>query len=198
MSAVLTNARREWGLIATNPLSDVRKPPKAPPRDRRVHTDEIEKLLESAGPDLCKLPARAVQSFLFAIETAMRAGEIVGLVWDRVDVKKRVATLEMTKNGTSRQVPLSSRAVEILEGMPTGGESCFGISSAQLDVHFRKVRDKAKIKNLKFHDSRHEAITRLSKKLGILALARMVGHRDIEMLQIYYNETAEKIAQMLD
>lgn len=198
MSAVLSNARREWGLIAANPLSDVRKPSKPPPRDRRVSVEEIEQLLAISGSDLTKLPARAIHAFLFAVETAMRAGEILGLVWDRVDTEKRVAKLDMTKNGTTREVPLSRHAIELLDKLNQNGASCFEIKSSQLDVHFRNVRDKAKIKNLRFHDSRHEAITRLSRKLSILPLARMVGHRDIKMLQVYYNETAEEIALLLD
>ncbi len=53
------------------------------------------------------------------------------------------------------------------------------------------------MKDLHFHDLRHLAITRLAKKLPILDLARMVGHKDLRMLQIYYNESAEAIAQML-
>ncbi len=54
------------------------------------------------------------------------------------------------------------------------------------------------IEDLTFHDTRHEAITRLARKLNVLELARMVGHRDLKMLQIYYNESAASIAKRLD
>ncbi len=198
MSAVLTIARKEWGLIPNNPLSDVRKPTKPPPRDRRVSDEEIDALLEVAGTDLKNATARAVHAFRFAIETGMRAGEIVGLTWKRVDMNKRVAILSMTKNGTARGVPLSSKAVELLMQLPGEGDRCFEITSQNLDVLFRRVRDRAKITGLTFHDSRHEAITRLAKKLDVLSLARMVGHRDIKMLMVYYNETPEELALRLD
>lgn len=76
--------------------------------------------------------------------------------------------------------------------------SVFDLQSRQLDALFRKLRDRAKVSGLTFHDSRHEAITRLAKKLDVLALARMVGHADLRQLQTYYNETAEELATRLD
>ena len=197
LSAALNVARREWGLISVNPLADVRKPSEPPPRDRRVSDSEVEKLLEHGGDDLSTKTARTIHAFRFAIETAMRAGEIVGLTWAHVDFEKHTATLPRTKNGTSRQVPLSSAAILLLEALPRSDDACFAIDSRSLDVLFRKVRDRAKIVNLRFHDSRHEAITRLSRKLNVLSLARVVGHKDIKMLQIYYNETAEELARRL-
>lgn len=127
----------------------------------------------------------------------MRAGEIVALTWDRVDLKRRVAKLTQTKNGRSREVPLSSEAVRLLEALPKS-DPVFGLTSHQIDALWRKVRDKAKADGLNFHDSRHAAITALSKKLDVLALARMVGHTDLRMLQVYYNETAEELAKRLD
>ena len=197
MSAVLNVARKEWGMIAENPICDVRRPSKPPPRERRPSQDEIDRMRHSAGEDLTKLTARAFHAFLFAIETAMRAGEIAGLEWDRVDLDRRVARLMHTKNGRPRDVPLSSEAIRLLRMLPQLNP-IFGLSSRQLDVLFRKQRDRAGVEGLTFHDSRHEAITRLSQKLDVLALARTVGHSDLRMLQVYYNEDAEALAMRLD
>jgi integrase len=198
MSAVFTVARKEWGIVEFNPVSDVRKPSKPAPRDRRVSVDEVASLLAISGTDLTKQKARALHAFRFAIETGMRAGEIVGLRWKDVNEGKRVARLALTKNGTSRDVPLSTAAIELLRELPRLEDHCFAISSANLDALFRRSRDLSKIKDLRFHDSRHEAITRMAKKLDVLSLARVVGHKDIRMLQIYYNATAEELAQLLD
>ena len=198
MSSVLTTARREWGLISLNPLSDIRKPASPPPRDRRVSSDEIEKLMAAAGADLTRAQTRAVHAFRFAVETAMRAGEIVGLTDKTVDRTTRVATLPRTKNGSVRKVPLSTAALSLLDELPKTDGLLFNLNSQQIDALFRKVRDKAQIWDLHFHDSRHEAITRLAKKIDVLSLARMVGHKDIKMLMVYYNETAEELAQRLD
>ncbi len=198
MSSVLTTARREWGLISHNPISDIRKPASPPPRDRRVYDAEIDRLVEAGGMDLTRATARAVHAFRFAVETAMRSGEIVGLTEDTVDRNTRVATLPRTKNGTARKVPLSMAALGLLDSLPKTDGPLFDLTNQQIDVLFRKARDRAGIENLHFHDSRHEAITRLARKLDVLSLARIVGHKDIKMLMIYYNETAEDLAQRLD
>ena len=199
LSHIFTTARRDWKWIAASPTADVRRPKGAPPRDRRISDDEIERLcfaLDYSGSVQTKSQAVAV-AFLFAIETAMRAGEICGLTW--ADISGRVAHLPMTKNGSKRDVPLSARAVSLLEQLPAGAptDSCFGITTASLDALYRKAKGRAQIEGLTFHDTRHEAITRLAKKLNVLELARMVGHKDLRMLQIYYNESADNIARKL-
>lgn len=197
MNSVLTVARKEWRLIGENPLSEVAKPRKPPPRDRLPTDDEIERMRHAAGADLSNLTARAFHAFLFAMETAMRAGEICNLRRADVDLSRRVARLHKTKNGHPRDVPLSSEAVRLIEALPEG-DPVFGLEPRQLDVLFRKVRDRAMVKGLTFHDSRAAAIGRLSKKLEILELARIVGHRDLNMLQVYYRATAEELAKRLD
>ncbi|MEP2474740.1 MAG: site-specific integrase [Paracoccaceae bacterium] len=197
MSGALTHARKEWNMIKVNPMTDVAKPKKSPPRKRRPSSDEIERMQFVAGSDLTKITARVFHCFLFAIETAMRAGEIARLTRDDIDVEKRVAHLSHTKNGEERDVSLSRRAVELIEALPEL-DPLFGLSVRQMDALFRKIKGKANVEGLTFHDSRHEAITRLSTKLDVLALARMVGHKNINMLMVYYDETAEELAKRLD
>lgn len=196
LSSILTCARREWRLIKENPMSDVRKPPKPPHRERLPTTDEIERMAFVAGDDLSILRARCHMAFLFAIETGMRAGEIAGLTWDRVSLDSSVAKLVHTKNGHPREVPLSPEAMRILRALPEN-DPVFGMKSQSLDALWRRVRDKAGVVGLTFHDSRAEAITRLSKRLDILDLARMVGHKDLRQLQTYYREDASAIAKKL-
>jgi len=197
LGAVFTQARKEWRLISDSPMVDVRKPVEPPPRTRLPTDDEIARMMQVAGDDLSAITARVVHAFRFAIETGMRAGEIVGLTWDHVDLVNRVAHLPKTKNGMARDVPLSSEAVRLLEGLPKL-ETVFGVQSHQVDALWRKTRAKAGIVGLRFHDSRAEAITRLSKKLDVLALARMIGHKNISQLMTYYRETAGDLAKRLD
>lgn len=197
LSAVLNTARREWRLLKVNPMSDVRRPVEPAPRDRLPTDDEIARLAHSAGDDLGNATARAFHAFLFAMQTAMRAGEIVGLRREHVDTEKRIAVLPRTKNGTRRDVPLSTEAVRLIEALPDD-DPIFGLSSSQLESLWRKLRDRAGVSGLTFHDSRHAAITRLAKKLDVLALARMVGHKDIRQLQVYFNESAADMAARLD
>jgi hypothetical protein len=65
------------------------------------------------------------------------------------------------------------------------------------DALFRKIRQRASLEDLHFHDSRAEAIWRLSKKLDVLQLARVIGHRDLKSLLIYYDESASELAKRL-
>jgi len=197
LSSVLNVAKREWGLITESPLTGVRKPTEPPHRERLPTADEMERLAVSAGEDLSTATARAYHAFLFSCETAMRAGEVVGLTWDRVDLVRRVARLTETKNGTARDVPLSSEAVRLLEALPKS-DPVFALTSRQLDALWRKLRDRAGVEGLTFHDGRAEALTRLSKKVNVLDLARISGHKDIKMLMTYYRETMTDIAKKLD
>ncbi|WP_231748560.1 tyrosine-type recombinase/integrase [Burkholderia latens] len=112
-----------------------------------------------------------------------------------------MAHLPLTKNGSARSVPLSTRAIELLDMLPKveDGMPLFGLTDKSRDALFRKARDKAFPKvppkeRLTFHDTRHEAITRLAKKLQPLDLARMTGHTNLNELLTYYNETAADIA----
>ena len=196
LSAVMSCARRDWGLIGANPLSDVRRPKAPPPRDRLPTADEFERLAIAAGDDLTQTRARAYHAFLFACETAMRAGEICGLTWDRLDLERRVARLDRTKNGTSRAVPLSTEAVRLIQALPHA-DPVVGLSSKTLDASFRKVREMAGVEGLTFHDSRAEALTRLSRIVDVLTLARIAGHKDIKQLMVYYRESPEDIAKRL-
>lgn len=204
LSNVFATAAKEWKWIAASPTTDVRRPKESAPRDRLYTEDEIERICFALGFDLNgeerveTVSQRIAVAFLFAIETAMRAGEICGLM--RRDVAGRVATLMETKNGTKRTVPLSKRAIELLGVLPLPADhaTLFGITTKSLDALFRKARIRAGVEDATFHDTRHLAITRLARKLNVLELARMVGHRDLKQLQVYYNEKAEDIATRLD
>ncbi len=195
LSRVFTLARKEWKWIAASPTADVARPKENKPRFRRISADEIKHICAALGwreMAPTNVQQRVAAAFLFAIETAMRAGEICQLT--AADVVGRVAHLRDTKNGEGRHVPLSPRALELWGLVPDG----FGIKASSLDANFRKARkERTTIENLTFHDTRHEAITRLAKKLHVLDLARMVGHKDIRKLMIYYNESPDDIAGKL-
>jgi integrase len=129
-------------------------------------------------------------AFLFALETGMRAGEIVGIRANRIHDK--FVVLAETKNGTERKVPLSVKAREIL---PKTG---FGLNSHQLDIHFRNVRDRLR-KDYTFHATRHTAATRIAQsgKLTPFELADMFGWKDLQMAMRYVNSQASDIADRL-
>lgn len=202
LSAACAVAVKEWHWLKKNPFSGVRRPPPAEARDRIASDDEIERLLFALGYERDAPPvtamARVGAAMLFAIETAMRAGEIAALRWEDVFAERRFLKVGAGKTAAARRdVPLSSEALRILAQLPHDCELVFGLTTGQIDALFRKARARAMIDDLHFHDFRHTAITRLAKRLDVLALARMVGHRDLRMLQVYYNESAEEMAGRL-
>lgn len=202
LKSVFRLALREWGWISTNPMDGIQRPPGHNVRSRRVSDDEARALCFALGWDQVVMPANASQRVavmvLFAIETAMRSGEMVSLTWDQVHIPERFAHLIKSKNGDQRDVPLSRRAVELLQLLPRESASVFGVDSATRDALFRKARDRAGIVGLTFHDTRHEATTRLARKLDVLDLSRVTGHRDLRSLRGYYNPTASELADRLD
>lgn len=206
LSGACTVAIREWKLLERNPFEGVRRPKSAPHRDRRISDEEIERLLWCLGYDREQTPStqtsRAGAAFLWAIETAMRAGEICALQWEDMEIGRRFARVRSGKTeAAKRNVPLSTEAVRIAEQLLSvrDGLMVFQLKSALLDALFRKAKRRAGLADadLHFHDTRHEGITRLASMLSVLELGRAVGHRDLNMLQVYYNASAEDIAKKL-
>lgn len=195
LRSVFETARKVWRYIDTNPFADVKKPNAPPPRDRRISKEEMETLLSALTQDPSLISGRVGLAFEFAIETAMRAGEICGIKSHHV--YDSYVVLPKTKNGTVRKVPLSKRAKAILV-MLVNDPDVFSLKTSQIDSLFRKAKKALNIHDLHFHDSRHEAVTRLARKLDVLDLARMIGHNDLKSLRVYYNATPEEIASRLD
>lgn len=198
LQSVFKACRKDWGWLAVDPVKDVDRPPNPPGRRRRIAQDEIDRVTLALGYDGGApetMSDRVALAFLLAIETAMRSGEILGLRWE--DVGEKSVTLPRTKNGDVRRVPLSPRAREIVALLPRGDGFVFGLDAGARDALFRKARDRAEIPNLHFHDSRAEAIWRLSKKLDVMELARVIGHRDLKSLLHYYHADADDLADRL-
>lgn len=171
-------ARKEWRWLRKNPFEGVRRPKDGKARTRLATPAELKKLTEAASPAL----SRAIT---FAVETGMRAGEIV-----RAEVRGNVAYLQDTKNGTAREVPLSSRAIEAWGDGVT-------LTSGSISALFAQLCQSCEIKGLTFHDLRHRACTTLAKKLDLMELCKMMGWKDPRHALIYYNETAGDIAKRL-
>ncbi|WP_375592263.1 tyrosine-type recombinase/integrase [Chitiniphilus eburneus] len=199
-------AIREWKWLRENPMRLVRKPEAPPPRQQRVSSDVIDRLLVATGYEYDQPPvtqmARVGAAMLFALETGMRAGEICGLRPADVSAARRVAHLERTKNGHSRDVPLSKEAIRILKQLePTlvDNGTTFGITVANLDALFRKAKARALVFGIHFHDTRREALTRLAAKVDVMTLAKISGHKDLRILQnTYYAPDMADVVALLD
>ena len=197
-SSIINHARFEWGLQIENPIQRIRKPV-APPGRSRILTDaELERLFSAAEPSIKSSNPYLPYILKFAYESAMRRGEILGMRWSVVNLDARTVHLPLTKNGTSRVVPLSTAAVCVLEEVPRSGELVFRITGYALSAAFERIRTKADIKDFHFHDLRHMAITRLSERLpNVIELAAVSGHKSLKMLQRYYHPSTERLVQKL-
>ena len=198
LQSVLKACRKDWGWLNSDPLADVDRPANPPSRRRRINQDEIDRVTLALGYDGGApetVSDRVALAFLFALETAMRSGEILGLTW--ADVGPKSVQLPQTKNGDTRRVPLSARAREIIALLPQDAATVFNVDGGSKDALFRRARDAAQIPNLHFHDSRAEAIWRLSNKLDVMELAKMIGHRDLKSLLFYYNAELDELADRL-
>lgn len=199
--SVVETARRDWNWTNHNPLTELKSLPEPPPRNRRISLREEEQLLEyfkfnEEPPKLQKQKVGLI--FLIALETAMRQSEITQLDWRHIDLDQKYLRLFDTKNSDNRDVPLSKRAVQLFKLMnPRDTGEVFNITSDSVSQTFRKATRYLSIEDLRFHDTRHEACTRLARKLQVLDLAKMTGHKDTRSLMIYYNPTATEIADRL-
>ncbi|SBP89984.1 tyrosine-type recombinase/integrase [Thiomonas delicata] len=191
LSHACSLAVREWHWLVENPFTGVRRPPPTPPRDRLATEAELGRILLTLSyqPGLrpSTISQRIGAAAVFAVETGMRAGEIAKLTW--ADVAPTVATVRSGKTAAAtRRVPLSPVAQTVLSGLKPDPVDLtarvFDLATSQLDSLWRKAKKHAMIEDLHFHDLRHTAVTRLAKKLPILDLARMIGHKDLRMLQI--------------
>lgn len=197
LGSVFKYARRELRIIVGSPITDVEKPQESPHRERRPNEQEIIQILEYFKYEPTFQPVlkkqQAAWAFLFAIETAMRLGEICQMTWQHV--YKDHVFLPDTKNGTARRVPLSKFASNLLDLMRGLDEvKVVTATSGTISSEFLDAMRKLKIDNLTFHDSRHEATTRLAQKLPIQDLGKVTGHKDIRMLMRYYNPTVSELA----
>lgn len=226
ISHVFTVARRDWGMEGLlNPADLVRKPRVNNARDRRVIDDEgdtsdreiqrgeLERIVSAAGRSKL-LPAVVV----LAVETAMRRSELVALKWEDVDLERRTAFLPKTKtkNGEARTVPLSPRAISMLQSLgskPSG--KVLPMSPDSVTQAFDRARDRARsqyieecqkasiepdarfLVDLHLHDLRHEATSRMAAIFAMHELAKITGHKDTRMLLRYYHPKPEELAKKL-
>ena len=177
-------ARIEWNLpIRENPVRRIRIASSDQRRERRLRDGELENLTMAAQHFRNRLILPIV---LFAVETGMRRGEILSLTWNDVEPKGRSVLLRQTKNGHSRIIPLSTRALSILRRVERANERVFPMSANAFRLAWERLRARAGLFDLRFHDLRHEAISRFFEMgLSVPEVALISGHRDQRMLFRY-------------
>lgn len=184
LRAAWNTARIEWGWnLGDNPLSLIRFPKNNPPRERRLKPGEYERLLSAAAESKVWYLWPMIE---IAIETCMRRGEILHLNWEHIDFNKNVVLLPNTKNGRPRWVPLSQKVTEILNDLNQHDKLVFPVTDVAVRQAWDRLRRRANITDLTFHDLRHEAISRMFESgLSIPEVMRISGHRTASQLFRY-------------
>jgi integrase len=214
ISHMYTVAIQEWGIgIPYNPIQTIRKPNIPSGRDRRLSLNEEKVLL-----DTCKKLSNPMLYWMtiLALETAMRRNEIVSLRRSQVDLKKRIIVLRSseTKNREARTVPLSQRAVEILDKAMNkhiriiDSDLIFWGNAKDKEGQrkpyafnkvWSRVLQKTSLHDFKFHDLRHEAISRMVEGgLSDQEVAAISGHKTMQMLKRYTHLRSEHLINRLD
>ncbi|WP_239005699.1 site-specific integrase [Pectobacterium parmentieri] len=200
LSALYNLAKVEWGTCTTNPVENVRKPTVSSGRTRRLTSQEERKItryLKSKNPELLAI-------FRLAVETAMRQGEILSLRWEHIDLRLGIAHLPLTKNGSARDVPLSSKARQVLKEISELVRhecgSVFSYTSSGFKSAWRIALQTMSIEDLHFHDLRHEAISRFFEldTLNVMEIAAISGHKSMNMLKRYTHLRATHLVGKLD
>lgn len=195
----------EWDIpLRENPLARFKLKAVDNKRQRRLQDGEFDRLLKAGGKTRNPFILPVVR---FALETAMRRGEILALGVRDVDIERCTATIRESKNGHSRTIPLSSLAVAILETAiavmsdkdKARNARIFPITPISLRLAWDRLTKRAEIEDLHFHDLRHEAISRFFEKgLTVPEVASISGHRDIRMLLRYAHADKGKLAAKLN
>lgn len=195
-------------------------------RDRRLEPGEYERILQVIAGGVLQRKQRPLQLeyvpahhclFVLAVETAMRMREMYTLTLEQVDLPRRTVFLDRTKNGDRRQVPLSSVAVALLQdylkvreipaGHPadllfpwwSGNARTLVKVSDYLSKRFGDIFEQAGCVDLKFHDLRHEAVSRLFErtKLSEAQIMKISGHKSHRMMMRYLTCRPSELADSL-
>lgn len=205
ISVLFEQCRKEWGFALANPVRGIRIPKPGKPRQRRLEEGEEDALLAACRTSR----AYYLHSFVvLAIETGMRCSELLALRWENLNLNNRTAFLPDTKNGQSRTVPLSTRAVCAIQALPRAiSGKLFNSGYQSIHNAFKLAVTKAQdteasnvsfMQGLRLHDLRHEAVTRLFERgLNPIEVGIVSGHKTLSMLQRYTHLRSEELVAKL-
>ena len=197
-SHCLTIAQSEWGVrLSGNVFKSVRKPKVRNSRERRISKEEWDRLVES---DRHRGKRSMIHIVELAIETAMRKGELLNAKWSDIDFSQSTLYIPKTKNDYPRTIPLTPRAIDILRSIER--KDCRSqiilVNYYTLNSWWVELLRAAEIRNLRWHDLRHEGISRhFEYGLSVPEVAMISGHRDYQMLRRYTHIKPANVAAKL-
>lgn len=197
MQHAIDIACADWGqkLREDNPIKRVRRPRIDNRRERRLQSGEWQALLHAVNEARTPFMKPLLK---LALSTGMRRGELLSMQWKHLNLDRRTVFLPRTKNGHARTVPLGPLAVSTLAKLPRTTSRCVPLSGNSVRLAFERLRRRAGIHDLTFHDIRHEALSRFVESDLSLAQVQMIsGHRDLRMLMRYTHLQTDDIVAKL-
>ncbi len=178
-------------------------PPSASDPTADIDLSEEERLLKACAGDSDPWLLPATQ---LALLTAMRQGEICALEWPDIDFEARTIFVRgpertsgdrRTKNGETRTIPFLPGVEAVLRELDRGRDRrVIKIGQNALKMRFRRSVKKAELSDLRFHDLRHVATSRLAKIFkDPLRLRLITGHKDLKSLARYFHKTPQELAE---
>lgn len=200
ISSLYEVARRQWRIAVPNPVRDIFLPPPCKSRKRRLEDGEETRLIDALKASRNPAMRPLVQ---LAIETAMRQGELLKMRWEDIELANDHGRISLydTKNGKDRVVPLSAKAVALIRELqrPSDGGRVFPFTKDAIRTAWDFACKRAEITGLRFHDLRHEAVSRLFE-LGLeqIEAASISGHISPQSLKGYTHISSAKLAQKMN
>jgi integrase len=201
MKKAFNLAIKEWEWIEKNPVARVSMEVENNKRDRWLTDEEEERLLKVCPSWLRELVA-------FALNTGMRLGEIISLEWKGVDLFRKTVTVFKSKNKEPRTIPINKIVFEMLKdrarvmsisGLVFPSPIHIKLHVTSVDHAFRKAVEKAKIKDLHFHDLRHTFATRVAQSgKDLYQVQRLLGHKSPSMTQRYAHHSPESLRDAVE
>lgn len=196
LSHAFTIAVKEWGWMRDNPMLRVSKERESRGRVRMLSAEEEAALLDACRDG----PAYLYPVTVLALRTGMRFGEIVGLTWADVSLEREFVTLNDTKNGDRRGVPLDSVAVQVLRSLEGGERSTqlFAGTSSFRHAWGRAVK-RAGLTDFHFHDLRHTAASHFAMSGATPSeIADLLGHRTLAMVKRYAHLSQAHLRRVME
>jgi len=200
ISHLFNYARAKWVMDSLeNPVAPTRVKGTDPDKKKKGNRGERNRVLSREEQEklLAQLSLEMRWIVTIAVETGMRRGEIMSLSRQNIDLGKRLVKLDRTKNGDSRSIFLSKKAYNALKEVMNQpvlniDGSLWTRGADNVTSIFARTARSAGLKDLRFHDLRHTAATRLAPFMQIHELAKYLGHRTVNMVMRYYNPSGEE------
>jgi len=195
--SILRKACLEWEWIDRAPKIRLYKEAKR--RVRWISPEQANKLLQ-------ELPLHQRDIALFALSTGLRQGNVLGLTWEQVDLKRQTAWIpgDMAKGKEDIHISLSQFSVELLQRQVGKHEervfTYAGKPVGQINTRaWRKALKRVGIENFRWHDLRHTWASWLVQSgTPMYDLQEMGGWKSSEMVRRYAHLAPAQMAKHAD